>query len=216
MTAKALRRRVRQAAAAINHLEGHALTARLTDGCAVSLSAAAGLRRPHADRAGARRRRLRALGDDDRRRARRGLRQDGEAARPALSRRPNVEKAAATGDANRFDFPRPLKGEKRPDFSFSGLKTAVRQAATAIAPLTDQDVADICASFQRRSPKRWRPRGRSLDRFRATFPDHNRRRWSWPAASPPTRRSGALEGLATANGFASSRRRWRCAPTMPR
>ena len=42
---------------------------------------------------------------------------------------PSVEKAAPTGDATRFRFPRPLAGSERLDFSFSGLKTAVRQAA---------------------------------------------------------------------------------------
>ncbi|WP_273717364.1 MULTISPECIES: tRNA (adenosine(37)-N6)-threonylcarbamoyltransferase complex transferase subunit TsaD [Bartonella] len=61
---------------------------------------------------------------------------------------PALEKAALLGDKNRIPLPRPLKGEKRLDFSFSGLKTAVRQAATAIAPLTENDVADIAASFQ--------------------------------------------------------------------
>ncbi|WP_375653480.1 tRNA (adenosine(37)-N6)-threonylcarbamoyltransferase complex transferase subunit TsaD [Bartonella sp. OD88NMGDW] len=61
---------------------------------------------------------------------------------------PALEKAALFGDKNRFPLPRPLKGEKRLDFSFSGLKTAVRQAATAIAPLTENDIADIAASFQ--------------------------------------------------------------------
>lgn len=61
---------------------------------------------------------------------------------------PALEQAALLGNKNRFPLPRPLKGEKRLDFSFSGLKTAVRQAATAIAPLTENDVADIAASFQ--------------------------------------------------------------------
>ena len=45
---------------AINHLEAHALTARLTDGDAVSLLPVPRLRRPHPDRRGARRRRLHA------------------------------------------------------------------------------------------------------------------------------------------------------------
>jgi N6-L-threonylcarbamoyladenine synthase len=61
---------------------------------------------------------------------------------------PEVEKAAAKGDPRRFRFPRPLLREERLDFSFSGLKTAVRLAAEAIAPLTDQDVYDIAAGFQ--------------------------------------------------------------------
>ena len=34
------------------------------------------------------------------------------------------------------------------DFSLSGLKTALRLEAERVAPLTDQDVADLCASFQ--------------------------------------------------------------------
>ena len=84
---------------------------------------------------------------------------------------PNVEKAALTGNPARFDLPRPLKGEKRLDFSFSGLKTAVRQAATAIAPLSEKDVADISASFQRAITETLADRvGRSLDRFRGEYP----------------------------------------------
>ncbi|APH70084.1 tRNA (adenosine(37)-N6)-threonylcarbamoyltransferase complex transferase subunit TsaD [Aquibium oceanicum] len=84
---------------------------------------------------------------------------------------PNVERVALTGDAHRFDFPHPLKGEARPDFSFSGLKTAVRQAATAIAPLADQDVADIAASFQRAVVETLADRvARSLERFRNEYP----------------------------------------------
>jgi len=84
---------------------------------------------------------------------------------------PNVEKAAARGNPARFAFPRPLKGEKRPDFSFSGLKTAVRQAATAIAPLSPADVDDISASFQQAIVETLDDRvSRSLDRFRHEFP----------------------------------------------
>jgi len=85
---------------------------------------------------------------------------------------PNVERAALSGNPARFDFPRPLRGEKRLDFSFSGLKTAVRQAATGIAPLSPQDIADTCASFQRAVAETLEERvSRSLARFRAEFPD---------------------------------------------
>jgi len=62
---------------------------------------------------------------------------------------PAVERAAATGNAGRFDFPVPMLGRPEPHFSFAGLKTAVRQAANALAPASDQDVSDICAAFQR-------------------------------------------------------------------
>jgi N6-L-threonylcarbamoyladenine synthase len=61
---------------------------------------------------------------------------------------PQVEKEAARGNATRFALPRPMHGRPEPDFSFSGLKTALRLEAEAIAPLTNQDVADLCASFQ--------------------------------------------------------------------
>ena len=85
---------------------------------------------------------------------------------------PNVEKAALEGDPKRFDLPRPLKGEKRPDFSFSGLKTAVRQAAQSVAPLTEQDVADVCASFQLAVADTLQDRvGLALERFHALFSD---------------------------------------------
>lgn len=61
---------------------------------------------------------------------------------------PLVEVNAAKGDARRFDLPRPLKGRPGCDFSFSGLKTAVREAAHGIEQITEQDKADLCASFQ--------------------------------------------------------------------
>jgi len=61
---------------------------------------------------------------------------------------PQVEKEAARGDAARFALPRPMQGRPEPDFSLSGLKTALRLEAETITPLSDQDVADLCASFQ--------------------------------------------------------------------
>ena len=61
---------------------------------------------------------------------------------------PRVEQEALAGDAARFNLPRPMQGRREPDFSLSGLKTALRLEAERIAPLSDQDVADLCASFQ--------------------------------------------------------------------
>ena len=61
---------------------------------------------------------------------------------------PQVEKEANTGDATRFALPRPMAGRPDANFSLSGLKTALRLEAEKIAPLSDQDVADLCASFQ--------------------------------------------------------------------
>ncbi len=61
---------------------------------------------------------------------------------------PAVEQEAQRGDPKRFALPRPMLGRTEPDFSLSGLKTALRLEAEAIAPLSEQDVADLCASFQ--------------------------------------------------------------------
>ncbi len=61
---------------------------------------------------------------------------------------PAVEAAARRGDPDRFHLPRPLVGRPNADFSLSGLKTAIRQAAEAVAPLRPRDVDDLCASFQ--------------------------------------------------------------------
>jgi N6-L-threonylcarbamoyladenine synthase len=62
---------------------------------------------------------------------------------------PAVERLARRGNADHFDFPRPLLGRRDCHFSFSGLKTAVRLAVECMRPLNNQDIADICASFER-------------------------------------------------------------------
>lgn len=78
---------------------------------------------------------------------------------------PAVEKLSKLGDENRFKFSRPLidgkaSKEHRCDFSFSGLKTAVRREIekligeefshlTSPQKVSEKDKADICASFQR-------------------------------------------------------------------
>jgi N6-L-threonylcarbamoyladenine synthase len=60
---------------------------------------------------------------------------------------PEVERFAARGRAT-VALPRPMLGRDEPHFSLAGLKTALRQEATKRAPLSDQAVADLCASFQ--------------------------------------------------------------------
>ena len=63
---------------------------------------------------------------------------------------PAVEKKAIIGDCTRFDLPRPMKGRPGADFSFSGLKTKVRQIIENLPPgeLDIKDISDLCASFQ--------------------------------------------------------------------
>ncbi|WP_370335658.1 tRNA (adenosine(37)-N6)-threonylcarbamoyltransferase complex transferase subunit TsaD [Parvularcula marina] len=59
---------------------------------------------------------------------------------------PAIEKLAVNGDAARYDMPRPLLGRPGCDFSFSGMKTAIRQHVEE-ADIA-RDAADIAASFQ--------------------------------------------------------------------
>ncbi|MEM6413701.1 MAG: tRNA (adenosine(37)-N6)-threonylcarbamoyltransferase complex transferase subunit TsaD [Pseudomonadota bacterium] len=61
---------------------------------------------------------------------------------------PMIERAATGGRADRFALPKPLAKRDGADFSFSGLKTAVRLAVEGLSSPTGQDVADIAASFQ--------------------------------------------------------------------
>ena len=61
---------------------------------------------------------------------------------------PEVERAARGGSPTRFSFPRPMLGRADANFSLSGLKTAVRNEASRLTPLEPQDVADLCAGFQ--------------------------------------------------------------------
>ena len=61
---------------------------------------------------------------------------------------PEVERAAESGNPKRFAFPRPMLGRPDANFSLSGLKTAVRNEASRMIPLEAQDISDLCASFQ--------------------------------------------------------------------
>ena len=147
-TAKAIALVKQKPLIAINHLEAHALTARLTDGTAFPycLFLASG---GHTQIVA-----VRGIGDY----VRLGTTMD-DAIGEAFDKTakllglgypggPQVEKEAAAGNAARFALPRPMHGRKDADFSLSGLKTALRLEAEKIAPLSDQDVADLCASFQ--------------------------------------------------------------------
>ena len=62
---------------------------------------------------------------------------------------PQVEKLARAGNPLRFALPRPLSDREGMDFSFSGLKTAVRNALLQLGEnIALADKADMCASFQ--------------------------------------------------------------------
>ena len=147
-TAKAIAFAADKPLVAVNHLEGHALTARLTDGLSfpyLLLLVSGGHSQFLAVEGVGQYRRLGSTIDDalgeafDKAAKLLGLGYPGG---------PAVEEAAKRGNPNRFALPRPLVDRSSADFSFSGLKTALRLAAEEIAPLSDEDVADLCASFQ--------------------------------------------------------------------
>jgi len=137
---------------AVNHLAGHALTPRLTDGIGfpyLMLLVSGGhcqfLLVAGVDRF----RRLGGTIDDapgeafDKTAKLLGLAQPGG---------PAVEAEAARGDAQRFVLPRPLVDRAGCDMSFSGLKTALLRARDALVAaqggITVQDRRDLCAGFQ--------------------------------------------------------------------
>jgi N6-L-threonylcarbamoyladenine synthase len=147
-TAKALALVTRKPLVAVNHLEGHALTARLTDGVGfpyLLLLASGGHTQLVAVRGVGDYLRLGGTIDDaigeafDKVAKLLGLAYPGG---------PEVEREAARGDPERFALPRPMLGRREPNFSLSGLKTALRLEAERIAPLSGTDVADLCAGFQ--------------------------------------------------------------------
>ena len=147
-TAKAIALVAEKPLIAINHLEAHALTARLTDNTAFPYClflASGGHTQIVAVLDVGRYVRLGTTVDDaigeafDKTAKLLGLAYPGG---------PEVEREAQRGEAERFILPRPMLGRAEADFSLSGLKTALRMEAEKVAPLSDQDVADLCAAFQ--------------------------------------------------------------------
>ncbi|SDJ12090.1 tRNA (adenosine(37)-N6)-threonylcarbamoyltransferase complex transferase subunit TsaD [Aliiruegeria lutimaris] len=136
----------------VNHLAGHALTPRLTDGLGfpyLMLLVSGGHCQFLIVESPDRFHRLGGTIDDapgeafDKTARLLGLEQPGG---------PEVEQAAVAGNSKRFPFPRPLLDRPGCDMSFSGLKTALLRARDACIKreqgLREQDRADLCASFQ--------------------------------------------------------------------
>ncbi|WP_159731082.1 tRNA (adenosine(37)-N6)-threonylcarbamoyltransferase complex transferase subunit TsaD [Methylosinus sp. Ce-a6] len=133
---------------AVNHLEAHALTGRLTerlDFPYLALLVSGGHTQLVAVQGVGDYRRLGSTVDDaageafDKVAKMLGLPYPGG---------PQIERVAEEGDPARFDFPRPMFGREGADFSLSGLKTAVRQEIARLGAPTERDVADLAASFQ--------------------------------------------------------------------
>jgi len=152
MLAKGLAAATGKPMVGVNHLAGHALTPRLTDGVAfpyLMLLVSGGHCQFLLVEGAERFTRLGGTIDDapgeafDKVAKLLGLAQPGG---------PVVEAEARAGDPTRFKLPRPLLDRAGCDMSFSGLKTAVLRSRDGLVAsqggLYAQDRADICASFQ--------------------------------------------------------------------
>jgi N6-L-threonylcarbamoyladenine synthase len=148
VTGKALAMATNKPFLAVNHLEAHALTVGLTDGLRppyLLLLVSGGHTQTLLVRDVGHYERIGTTIDDalgeafDKTAKLLGLPQPGG---------PEVERWAQRGDRHRFVLPRPLLGRDEPHFSFAGLKTAVRRKAIAQQPLSDTDIADLCAAFE--------------------------------------------------------------------
>lgn len=111
---------------------------------------------------------------------------------------PALEKMAASGDGSRFDLPRALLGRKDCDFSFSGLKTAASRLAQTCE--TDQDRADLADAVQKAIARQLAER---TERAMVAYAEQHQERLfvvaGGVAANKTIRRT--LEDLATKHGF---------------
>jgi len=133
---------------AVNHLEAHALTARLTDNIEfpyLLLLVSGGHSQLLVCAGVGEHRQLGTTLDDaageafDKSAKLLGLAQPGG---------PAIETAARTGNPRYFPLPRPLKGREGCDFSFSGLKTAIRERILAADVADPQTIADLAAAIE--------------------------------------------------------------------
>ena len=148
-TGKALAMAAGKPFVAVNHLEAHALTARLTDGIDfpyLALIVSGGHTQLVAVRGVGAYQRLGSTVDDA---AGEAFDKVGKMLDLPYPGGPAIEKLAADGDPRRFDLPRPMLGRANADFSLSGLKTAVRQELLRLGEEpSETDKRDLAASFQ--------------------------------------------------------------------
>jgi N6-L-threonylcarbamoyladenine synthase len=148
MAAKSIAWASRKPFLAINHLEAHALTARLTDAVAfpyLLLLVSGGHSQLLVCAGVGSYRQLGTTLDDaageafDKSAKLLGLPQPGG---------PAIAQAALGGNPRRFPLPRPMQGREGCDFSFSGLKTAIRERVAAADPADPQTISDLAAAIE--------------------------------------------------------------------
>jgi len=201
MVAKAIAAAAKKPLYAINHLEGHALTARLTgeiDFPFLLLLVSGGHCQVLAVENVGKYKLLGSTQDDalgeafDKTAKMLGLDYPGG---------PAIEKLAESGDKNRFRLPRAMKGREGCDFSFSGVKTAISHLIRDLGTLTGQDKQDIAASFQQCAAEIVHDRMKNaMEIFCEIHPGSNRLVVSGGVAANKYLKS-CLQGLATEENF---------------
>jgi N6-L-threonylcarbamoyladenine synthase len=198
VTGKALAYAANKPLIAVNHLEGHALSPRLTDASLnfpyLLLLVSGG----HCQLLGVegvgRYRRLATTIDDA---VGEAFDKTAKVLGLGFPGGPAVERAARAGDPHRFALPRPLLGSEEPHFSFAGLKSAVLRQWQALPNAGDPERADLAAAFQQAATECLVDR---TSRAIATFPQATALVAAGGVASNQTIRT-ALAGLAARHGL---------------
>lgn len=203
MTAKGLALGSGKPLMAVNHLEGHALSPRLSgpvafpyllllvSGGHTQLLVVEGVGRYH---------RLGSTMDDA---AGEAFDKTAKVMGLGFPGGPALEKMAQSGNPDRFNLPTPLGHRPGCDFSFAGLKTAARQIWERLERPTDTDKADLAASMQRQIARTLANRAaNAMKYFIETYPDTGRLTLvvAGGVAANRTVRA-ALEDAAESQGF---------------
>lgn len=111
---------------------------------------------------------------------------------------PALERLADDGDGSRFELPRALLGRKDCDFSFSGLKTAASRIAQTLT--TDQERADLADAVQNAIARQLAERS---DRAMADYADRHGARTFVVAGGVAANRTvrRVLQETAASRGF---------------
>jgi N6-L-threonylcarbamoyladenine synthase len=186
---------------AVNHLEGHALSARLARPICYPflLLLVSGGHCQLLDVAGVgASKRLGSTIDDA---AGEAFDKIGAALGLGYPAGPALERLAEGGDSHRFPLPKAMIGRSGCDFSFSGLKTAAARLAANIA--TEADRRDLAAAVQAEIVRQLVDRtGRAMETYEADHPGDERRLVVAGGVAANRAVRDGLASLAAAQGFA--------------
>ena len=174
MVAKALALSLQKPYFAINHLEAHALTARLTDKIPfpyLMLLVSGGHCQLLITKSVSEYEKLGTTIDDA---VGEAFDKTGRLLGLSYPAGPAIEVLAKKGNPLKYDLPKPLLNKKNCDFSFSGLKTAVRRIIEDQKKIDEQFKADLCASFQKTIAEVLCHKSkRAIKIFKDAYPDAN-------------------------------------------